>query len=78
MFGSVCLCVCVCMGVLLGFVCLDFFNEYMVVSTAGLGNYFGTTAEKMGGDYLCRGAVLRLLFLLFVKNCFSMIASFLG
>lgn len=53
-----------------------FFNEYVVVSTAVLGNCFGASAEKMGGEYFCTGIILRLLFLLFVKNCFSMIASF--
>lgn len=51
-------------------------NEYMVVSTAVLGNYFGASAEMMGSEYFCTCTLLRLLFLLLVKNCFSMIASF--
>lgn len=53
-----------------------FFNEHMIVSTAVSRNYLGASAEKMGGEYFCTCALLHLLFVLFVKNCFSVIASF--
>lgn len=50
-----------------------FLNDCVVVSTAVLGNYFGSSTVKMGGQYLSTWALLCLLFLLFVKNCFSII-----
>lgn len=47
----------------------------MAVSKAVSGDFFDASAENMGGEYFCTGTLLCLLFLLFVKNCFSMIAS---
>lgn len=50
-----------------------FLNDGVVISTAVLGNYFGSSTAKMGGAYLYTCAVLCLLFLLHMKSCFSMI-----
>lgn len=53
-----------------------FFDEYMFANRALLGNCFGASAGKMGGEYFCRGTLLLLLFLVFTKNYFSVLASF--